>query len=102
VGGAVVQWNDGGCSGADVSDNVFYNATASALSDIYFYCNGESGDAAVTVSGNRDTENKSTFAQFLVMGGPVDVLGNTVSMVTADAGTGIIVDGGSTSGAVDV
>ncbi len=86
-GGAVVQWFDGGCTGAVVSDNTFASADASALSDIYLYCDSESEPTTgtVTVSGNTDTATGSTdFALFTHVGGAaeVDVLNNTVSMTS--------------------
>jgi hypothetical protein len=99
-GGATVQWFDGGCSGANVSDNTFDSAEASALSDIYLFCNGvppdffggaEDTTGAITVSGNHDTiTGSSDFALFthIAGGAEVDVTGNTVTMTPASS-TGI-------------
>jgi Protein of unknown function (DUF1565) len=99
-GGAVVQSHNGDCSGDVVSNNTFYNAEADALSDIYFFCDYETGDQVVTVSGNHDLSN-SSFAIFQEMGGPVDVTDNAVTMTT-NAGSGMIFDDDPTMGAVDV
>ena len=86
-GGAVVQWFDGGCTGAVVSDNTFDSADASALSDIYFWCDSNEGETTgtITVSGNNDRATGSTdFALFTHIGGSaeVDVRNNTVSMTS--------------------
>jgi hypothetical protein len=102
-GGAVVQWSSpADCSGVDVSDNIFDDASADDLSNIFFFCDGQSGEAPVTVSGNQDIGNNSSFAIFQAMAGPVDVTGNTVSMVTANAGTGMIFDDDPNLGAVHI
>ena len=87
-GGATVQWFDGGCSGAVVSDNTFVGANQSALSDIYFWCDSESGEATatVTVSGNHDSvTGNSDFALFthIAGGAEVDVENNDVAMTSA-------------------
>jgi hypothetical protein len=85
-GGATVQWFDGGCSGADVSGNVFDNADASALAAVYFYCDDDAV-SAITVSGNSDTiVGGSSFVNFQHIGGSggeIDVTGNTITMTPA-------------------
>jgi hypothetical protein len=102
-GGAVVQWSSpADCSGVQVSNNVFDGASLDALSDIYFFCDGWAGQGMVTVAGNHDTQNTSSFAIFQEMGGPVHVSNNTVSMVTANSGTGVIFDDDPNIGAIDV
>lgn len=102
-GGAVVQWSSpADCSGVNVSNNVFDAASLDALSDIYFFCDGWAGQGSVTVSGNHDVKNTSSFAIFQEMGGPVDVTNNTVSMVTANSGTGMIFDDDRYVGAITV
>jgi len=89
-GGAVVQWFDGGCSGAVVSNNIFVAADASALSDIYFWCDSEAGEATATisVSGNHDTAmGSSDFALFthITGGAEVDVTGNRIAMTSVSS-----------------
>jgi hypothetical protein len=103
-GGAVVQWFDGGCSGADVSNNTLDTAALAALSDFYFYCDSESAEATttVTVSGNHDTNiGGSDFALFTHVGGgaEVDVTGNTVGMTSA-SGSGIFFSTDGTNGGI--
>lgn len=90
AGGAVVQWFNGGCSGAAVNDNVFDSAEQGALADVYFYCDSESADptSTITVSGNQDTiTGNSDFALFTHIGGgaEVGIADNTVSMSPASS-----------------
>jgi len=91
-GGAVVQWFAGGCSGSDVSDNVFDDADASALADIYFYCNDDSV-STITVSGNHDTiGGDSSFVNFQHIGSSgaeIDVTNNVVTMTPASGSSGL-------------
>lgn len=90
-GGAVVQWFNGGCSDSVVSDNIFDNADASALADVYFYCDDKSV-STITVSGNTDTiGGDSSFVNFQHIGGSggeIDVLNNSVTMTPASGSSG--------------
>jgi hypothetical protein len=90
-GGAVVQWYNGGCSGSVVSHNIFEDANASALADIYFYCDDQSL-STITVSDNQDTiGGDSSFVNFQHIGGSggeIDVTGNRVTMTPASGSSG--------------
>jgi hypothetical protein len=90
-GGAVVQWFNGGCSDSVVSDNVFDNADASALADVYFYCDDKSV-STITVSGNTDTiGGSSSFVNFQHIGGTsaeIDLTNNRVTMTPASGSSG--------------
>ncbi|HEY2074384.1 MAG TPA: invasin domain 3-containing protein [Gaiellaceae bacterium] len=90
--GAVVQWYNGGCSGSNVSDNIFDNADASALADIYFYCD-DAATSTITVSGNQDTiGGDSSFVNFQHIGGSgaeIDVTNNTITMTPASGSSGM-------------
>jgi hypothetical protein len=91
-GGAVVQWYNGGCSDSVVSDNVFADADASALADVYFYCDDEAV-STITVSGNQDTiGGDSSFVNFQHIGGSgaeIDVTDNMVTMTPASGSSGM-------------
>jgi hypothetical protein len=91
-GGAVVQWSSpANCSGVDVSHNIFDDANASALADIYFYCDDQPV-TTITVSDNQDTiGGDSSFVNFQHIGGSggeIDVTGNRVTMTPASGSSG--------------
>lgn len=91
--GEPVQWFDGGCSGSEVNNNIFDDADASALADIYFYCDDETV-STITVAGNQDTiGGSSSFVNFQHIGGAggaeIDVTNNAITMTPASGSSGI-------------